>query len=82
MPAQTLTTTSTATLIREMAAKYRVTYAPTQSDLLANHITRLSSDTVRLDDVECLLVALQRAGHISREQLVQLQARYLRETKP
>jgi len=82
MPAQTLTTTSTATLIREMAAKYHVTYAPTQSDLLANHITRLSSDTVRLDDVECLLVALQRAGHITREQLVQLQARYLRETKP
>jgi hypothetical protein len=82
MPAQSQTATSTAALIREMAAKHRVTYSPTQSDLLANHITRLSSDTVRLDDVEHLLIALQRAGHITREQLVQLQARYLRETRP
>jgi hypothetical protein len=81
-PAETLTASSTAALIREMAARFRVSYVPTQSDLLANHITRLSSDDVKLDEIECMLIALQRAGHITRDRLVHLQARYLRETKP
>jgi hypothetical protein len=78
-PAQTLTASSTAALIREMAARYKVSYVHTQSDLLANHITRLSSDNVELDEIECMLIALQRAGHITRDQLVHLQACYLRE---
>ncbi len=78
-PAQTLTPSSTAALIGEMAARYKVSYVPTQSDLLANHITRLSSDNVELDEIECMLIALQRAGHITRDQLVHLQACYLRE---
>ena len=65
-----------------MAARFRVSYVPTQSDLLANHITRLSSDDVKLDEIECMLIALQRAGHVTRDRLVHLQARYLRETKP
>ncbi len=29
-----------------------------------------------------MLIALQRAGHVTRDRLVHLQARYLRETKP
>jgi hypothetical protein len=80
-PTQTLTASSTAALIREMAARYQVSYVPTQSDQLATHITRLSSDDVKFDEVECLLIALQRAGHITRDQLVHLQASYLREAK-
>jgi hypothetical protein len=40
------------------------------------------AEAVQLDEIECLLVALQRAGHITRDQLVQLQASYLREIKP
>lgn len=78
---ETLTASSTAALIRDMAAKHEVAYVPTRSDLLAGHITRLSSDTVQLDEIECLLIALQRAGHITRDQLIQLQAQYLREAK-
>jgi hypothetical protein len=35
-----------------------------------------------LDEVECMLLALHRAGHLSRNQLVHLQARYLSETRP
>ena len=62
-----------------MDFRYMVSYVPTQSDLLANHITRLSSDNVELDEIECMLIALQRAGHITRDQLVHLQACYLRE---
>jgi hypothetical protein len=46
---------------------------------LAGLITRLAGDTVILDDVEQTLLALQRAGHLSRRDLVRLQARYLRE---
>jgi hypothetical protein len=64
-----------------MAVKHHVAYVATQSDMLAGHITRLSSDHVRLDDVEFLLIAVQRAGHITRDQFVRLQAQYLREAK-
>jgi hypothetical protein len=79
--AETLTASSTAALIRDMAAKHNVAYVATRSDLLANDITRLSSDNVRLDEVECMLIALQRAGYIDRNQAIHLQARYLREVK-
>jgi hypothetical protein len=81
-PDQTLTASSTAALIREMAAQHHVSYIPTQADLLANHITRLAGDIVNLDETECLLIGLQRAGHLTRSQLVHLQAQYLREIKP
>lgn len=82
VPSESLTANSTAALIRQLAEQHRVSYVPTQSDLLADEITRLSSDTVKLDEIECLLIALQRAGHITRDQLIQLQARYLREVRP
>jgi hypothetical protein len=49
---------------------------------LANHITRLADDDVEFDAIEQMLIGLQRAGHITRLQMVRLQARYLRETKP
>ena len=77
-----LTASSTAALIREMAKQYHVSYIPTQTDVLANHITRLAGDSVRLDEIESLLIALQRAGHITRSEVVHLQAQYLREAKP
>jgi hypothetical protein len=82
VPFENLTTSSTAAFVQAMAERYRVSYVPTQSDLLANQITRLSSDTVKLDETEHRLIALQRAGHITRSELVHLQARHLRETKP
>jgi hypothetical protein len=73
---------ATAARIRNLARKYEVAYVRTQSDALANHFTRLAADHVELDEVEQLLIALQRAGHLSRAELVRLQASYLRETKP
>ena len=82
MSARSQTATSTAALIREMAAKHRVTYVPTRSEMLANDITRLAGDDVRLDEVECMLLALQRAGHLDRDELIHLQAKYLSEAKP
>jgi hypothetical protein len=71
----------TAARIRNLAQKYHVGYVKTQCDALADHITRLAGDDVELDEVEQLLIALQRSGHLSRAEMVQLQARYLREAK-
>jgi hypothetical protein len=34
--------------------------------MLAHHITRLAEDDVELDEIEQLLIALQRSGHLSR----------------
>ena len=70
---------ATAVVIREMARQHHVHYVGTQSDVLAHHMTRLAGDTVILDDVEQTLVALQRVGHLSRRDVVRLQASYLRE---
>ena len=73
---------ATATRIRKLAQKYHVAYVRTQRDTLAHHFTRLAGDHVELDEIEQLLIALQRAGHLSRTEAVRLQANYLREAKP
>jgi hypothetical protein len=75
------TRSATATRIRKLARKYRVAYIQTQRDMLADHITRLAGDDVTLDEIEQLLIALQRAGHLTRTEAVRLQASYLREAK-
>jgi hypothetical protein len=71
-----------AARIRKMALEHHVAYVHTSRDTLAHHITRLAGDDVRLDEVEQLLIALQRSGHLSRTEMVQLQAAYLREARP
>jgi hypothetical protein len=70
---------ATAAHIRNLAHKHRVAYVPTQGYSLAHHISRLAGDNVEIDEIEQLLIALQRSGHLSRLEMVQLQARYLRE---
>ena len=73
--------TATAARIRKMAQEYHVAYVGTQSAALAHHITRLAGDDVQLDEIEQLLVALQRSGRLTRVEMVQLQASYLREAR-
>jgi hypothetical protein len=72
----------TKAAIRALADRYHVSYRPTDTDALAHHITRLSGDDVVFDEIEQLLIALQRAGHPSRTEAVLLQADYLRQAKP
>ena len=72
--------TDVAAAVRALAERHRVSYVPTDTDVLAHHITRLSGDDVRFDDVELLLIALQRAGHLSRREAVLWQADYLRQS--
>ena len=71
----------TAAAIRALAERHHVTYVETANDVLAHHFTRLAGDDVEFDDTERLLIALQRAGHISRADAVLLQAAYLRQAK-
>jgi hypothetical protein len=79
---ETVPQMSTAAYIRGLAAQHHVSYVQTQSDVLAQHMTRLADDAVQPDEVECMLFALHRAGHLSRRELVHLQVEYLREAKP
>ena len=82
MATETLTHSSTATYIITLAKQHHVHYVETTNDVLARHITRLADNDVVLDDIEKTLIALQRAGHLSRAELVRLQAIYLREARP
>ena len=79
---ETVTQNPTAAYIRGLAARHHVTYVQTRSDLLAQHMTRLADDAIQPDEIECMLFALHRAGHLDRRQLIHLQMRYLRESQP
>ena len=70
-----------ALTIRALAARYNVSYVETRTDIWAHHVTRLAGDDVQLDEIELLLIALQRAGHLSRPDALSLQVKYLREAK-
>jgi hypothetical protein len=84
MPArrQTATVKATARVIQNLAERYHVDCHVTDNDRLAHHISRLAGDDVEFDHIERMLIGLQRAGRLSRLQMVRLQARYLREAKP
>jgi hypothetical protein len=73
---------ATAARIRKMAQEYHVAYLLTSRDALAHHITRLAGDDVEFDEIEQMLIALQRAGRLTRIEAVLLQANYLHESKP
>lgn len=74
--------TVTARIIQNLATRNQVAYHMTASDRLASQITRLAGDDVELDAIEQMLIGLQRIGRIDRRQMVRLQARYLRESRP
>jgi hypothetical protein len=76
------TENAVAALIRKMAREHHVRYVSTRRDALAYHITRLAGDDVQFDEIEQLLIALQRGGYLSRVEMVRLQAAYLREARP
>jgi len=65
--------------IVELAKNHSITYKKTSQDDLAEMITSLSGDAVELDEVELLLIALERAGIIESKYVVPLHVNYLRE---
>lgn len=65
--------------ITGLAKLHGVSYVKTPSDELAEVITRLSDDEVKMDETELLLFALQRSGVITTRDAIALQLSYLRE---
>jgi len=63
----------TAGEILSLAKRHGVAYTPTANDAWAHDVT--------LDEIELLLIELQRAGHLSRPEALKLQVNYLREAK-
>jgi hypothetical protein len=62
-----------------LASTHGVAYVETPTDILADAITRLADDDVHLDEIECLLIALERAGVVASDSVVPLHINYLRE---
>ena len=56
-----------------------VAYVRTERDMITHHITRLAGDDVRAGRNQAAAHALQRSGHLSRAEMIQLQANYLRD---
>ncbi len=68
--------------ILALARAHGVAYRPTALDDLGNAITRLAGDDVPLDDTESLLLALERAGHLSAGDADRLHVAYMRQRIP
>lgn len=62
-----------------LAQRHGVAYVKTRLDELAEVYSRLSDDNVEMDEVELLLIALERAGVIASEQVMPLHFNYLQE---
>lgn len=67
--------------IIDLAKQHNVKYVTTGDDLIANVVTRLSDDDVVMDEVELLLIALERAGVVASKDVMLLHFNYLRELK-
>jgi hypothetical protein len=68
----------TAAAIRALADRYHVTYTETATDVLGRDITRLSGDDIEMDEPALLLLALERAGHLTSADAARLHGDYLR----
>ena len=66
-------------IILLLAKQHNIKYVQTELDGLADQITRLSNDEVELDEIELLLVALERAGYIDSRAATRLQIEYIRQ---
>ncbi len=74
-----MSTSSIAEYITELAKKHGVSYIRTPDDALAEVITNLADDDVKMDRIELLLIALERTGVIASDSVVPLHINYLRE---
>lgn len=77
----TFPTTDVGNYVRWLAGSYGVRYEPTAADQWAETVTRLAGDEVRSGPVQDLLVALKRAGRLTKDEMARLLVNYLRECK-
>ena len=78
----TVKTRSAQDEILSLARQHGVTYQPTELDELGNAMARLAGDDVQLDEAESLLLALERAGHLSTTEANRLHVAYMRQSRP
>ena len=74
-------TSGVAKHVSSLAKKHNITYSVNPMDTWAQTVTRLAGDVVKPDHVEDLIIALKRAGKISKKEVATLTVNYLRETK-
>ena len=74
-------TTDVGSYVRGLAAFHGVRYMPTAADQWAETVTRMAGDDVRSGPVQDLLVALKRAGKLTKDDMATLLVNYLRERK-
>ena len=67
--------------VRQLARKNRVQYKPASTDALAATFARLSDAEHNPDEIEHLLLALSRAGIITRQARFKLHTAYLKQIK-
>lgn len=72
-------TSCLADYITNLACQHGVSYEMTPGDAMADVLTSLADDEIRMDRVVLLLLALERAGVIPTEEVVPLHLNYLRE---
>lgn len=77
----TFPTTDVGNYVRRLAGFHKVRYVPTPADKWAETVTRLAGDEVRSGPVQDLLVALKRAGKLTKDDMAKLLVNYLRERK-
>lgn len=68
--------------ILELARAHHVSYEVGPHDEFAQTMSYLAGNRVKLDATGKLIVALQRAGVITRQKAVMMQAEYMRQAKP
>ena len=72
-------TSGLADYITGLARQHGVRYERTPDDAMAEVITALADDEVKMDNVASLLLALERAGGVPSEEVVPIHVNYLRE---
>ncbi len=72
-------TTRLAKYITDLAKQHNIAYIKIFADEWADTITRLSDDCIESDDIEDLLLALNRAEILNIDEMLSLLVNYLRE---
>jgi hypothetical protein len=65
-----------------LARQHGVAHTRMPLDKLGDAMARLAGDDVELDDTERLLLALERAGHLSAADANRLHVAYMRQRSP
>lgn len=77
--ALTIPTEGVADFVQGLARKHKVVYSSNSIDQWAEAVTRLAGDAAHTDSTQDLLVALKRAGKISKKDVADLTISHLRE---